>query len=366
MVREMAELFEQFEVDRVPRWPMLARLLGGSIVLHFIMLACVLYVPAVRDALNIAAMYSDTNMVSRDYKKTNIEDRAQILNLPKFQYPEGYFAQAAPTPDPFSGMIVQTAPPMGITPPVMMPKMPNVKQTPPPVPSPSASPSPSVDPKDPAAALAATGKPKTADEAEAELTRVAAEGGVGRPSDEEVKDDFNNKPFKDWAKRVNDLKLEGKLDLNKPLDITIITDFDENGKLKGTPLVSQKSGDPILTELAKELVAAMIDSNLMKFLKDPKTKRLETRQLVVHIMMNDQEVVASVKSDAASEERAQQLSKTYNDMLKLGVIVRSGKDEGILMKNAKVTSEGKQLIINFAMPRQEATEMIKKQLPPAT
>lgn len=364
MVREMAELFEQFEVDRVPRWPMLARLLGGSIVLHFIMLACVLYVPAVRDALNIAAMYSDTDMVSRDYKKTNIEDRAQILNLPKFQYPEGYFAQAAPTPDPFSGMIVQTAPPVVMTPPVMMPKTPNAKQTP--TPTPSASPSPSVDPKDPAAALASTGKPKTADEAEAELTRLAEKGGVGRPSDEEIQEDFNNKPFKDWAKKVNDLKQAGKLDLNKPLDITIIADFDENGKLKGTPLVSQKSGDPILSELAKELVAAMIDSNMMKFLKDPNTKRLETKQLVVRVMMNDQEVVGIVKSDAASEERARQLSMTYTLMLAAGKVARSGKDEEILMKNTKVTTEGKQIIFNFAMPRQEATEMIKKQLPPAT
>jgi hypothetical protein len=364
MVREMAELFEHFEVERVSRWPMLSRLLGGSIVLHFIMLACVLYVPAVRDALNIAAMYSDTDMVSRDYKKTNIEDRAQILNLPKFQYPEGYFAQPAPTPDPFSGMIVQTAPPMGIVPPVMMPKTPNVKQTP--TPAPSASPSPSVDPKDPAAALAATGKPKTADEAEAELTRLAAEGGVGRPSDEEVQDDFNNKPFKDWAKKVNDLKQGGKLDLNKPLDITIIADFDENGKLKGAPLVSQKSGDPILSELAKELVAAMIDSNMMKFLKDPNTKRLETKQLVVRVMMNEQEVVGIVKSDAASEERAKQLSMTYTLMLAAGKVARSGKDEEVLMKNTKVTTEGKQIIFNFAMPRQEATEMIKKQLPPAT
>jgi hypothetical protein len=364
MMTKMPELFEKFEVDREPRWPIMKRLLGGSIALHFVMLACVFYVPAVRDALNIAAIYSDTDFVSRDYKKTNIEDRAQILNLPKFQYPEGYFAPPAPPPDPFAAQVVSTAPPMVMTPPAMMPKTPNVKPTP--TPAPSASPSPSVDPKDPAAQVATNGAPKTPAEAEAELARLAAQGNVDRPTDEEIRNDFNNKPFKDWAKKANDLKTQGKLDLNKPLEITIIVDFDENGKLKGTPFVSQKAGDPALTDLAKELVAAIIDSNMMKFLKDPKTKRLETRQLTISVKMDQQEVVGKVHTDAASEARAKELSETYSLMLAAGKLARAGKDEEILMKNTKVTADGKQIIINFAMPRQEATEMLKKQLPPAT
>lgn len=366
---EMPELFEHYEVSRVSRWPMMMRLLGGSIVVHFIMLACAFYVPAVRDALNLASMYSDTDFVSRDYKKVSIEDRAQVLTFPKFQYPEGYFAPAQSPFDPLSGQIISTAPPIVMTPPVVVPKMPSVKQTPPvPTPSASASPSPSVDPKDPAAQLAANdkGQPKTAAEAEAELTRLANEGGVGRPSDEEIQKDFNNKPFKDWVGKVNELKLGGQLDLNKPLDITIIVEFDENGKLKGTPFITQRAGDKVLVDLAKELVAAMVASNMMKFLKDPKTQRLETRQLSVTVRMDQQEVVGMVQSDAASEQRAKELSQTYTLMLAAGKLARAGKDEEILMQNTKVKAEGKQIIFNFTMPRQQATEMIKKQLPPAT
>jgi hypothetical protein len=362
---QMPEVFEHFEVNRVSRWPILARLLGGSIVLHIVMLLCVFYVPAVRDALNIASIYSGTDFVSRDYKKTNIEDRAQILNLPKFQYPEGYFAPpVAPTPDPFGGQIVAMAPPIVMTPPVMTPNVPNAKPSP--SPSASALPSPSVDPKDPAATLAANGAPKTPTEAEAELARIAAEGGVGRPTDDEIKNDFNNKPFKDWAKKANDLKLQGKLDLSKYLDITITADFDENGKLVGTPSVLQKSGDPVLIDLAKELVAAIVDSNMMMFLKDPNTKRLETRQLVVTVRMDQQNVVGIVQTDAASEDRAKSLSKTYSAMLAFGKMARDGKDEEVLIENTTVTSAGKQIIFNFAMPRQQASEMLKKQLPPAT
>ena len=52
----MAELFEKFEVDRDPRWKMLTRLLVGSLVVHLVLLWMAIYVPSVRDTLNIAAL----------------------------------------------------------------------------------------------------------------------------------------------------------------------------------------------------------------------------------------------------------------------------------------------------------------------
>lgn len=363
----MAELFEHFEVERVSRLPIMLRLVGGSVVLHIIMLAVAFYVPAVRDALNLASTFSDSSFVDKNYRKTNIEDRAQILNLPKFQYPEGYFQpqSAAPMPDPFAASIVSTAPPLVMTPPVPpVVKMPKVKGTPPPPVAPSPSPSPSVDPKDPnGQTVAGTEPPRTPAEADAEIAKIAKANNVSEVNDDEI----NKKPFKDWLTKANGLKTQGMLDLNKPLEITIIADFDENGNLKGTPLITQKSGDPVLIELAKDMVAAIIDSNMLKFLKDPQTKRLETKQLRISVTLDQQQLVGKVQSDAASPERARQLSMTYSGMLSLAKIARAGKDEEALIKNTKVSSEGNQIIINFVMPRSEASDMIKKQLAqPAT
>jgi hypothetical protein len=360
----MAELFEEFEVERVSRWPIMLRLVGGSVVLHMIMLAVAFYVPAVRDALNLASTFSDSSFVDKDYRKTNFEDRAQILNLPKFQYPEGYFqpVSGTPMPDPLAAQIVSTAPPLVMTPPPPLVKMPKVKVTPPPAPSPS--PSPSVDPKDPAGqTVAGTEPPKSPAEADAEIAKVAQANNVAQVNDDEI----NKKPFKDWLTKANELKTQGRLDLNKPLEITIIADFDENAKLKGTPLISQKSGDPVLIELAKDMVAAIIDSNMLIFLKDPQTKRLETKQLRITVKLDQQQLTGKVQSDAVSPERARQLSTTYGVMLSLAKTARAGKDEEALIKNTKVSSEGNQIIINFVMPRQEASDMIKKQLSqPAT
>ena len=55
----MAELFEKFEVNHDPRWAMLAKLIGASLVLHLVFVWAVIYVPAVRETLNIAALNAD-------------------------------------------------------------------------------------------------------------------------------------------------------------------------------------------------------------------------------------------------------------------------------------------------------------------
>ena len=99
------------KVNREPFWPRINRLLGGSIIFHIIVVACVLFIPPVRDALSIAAMFSDAGFVDRGYSKTHIANDAELLTMTtdQFRYPEGYWLidqgieippLAAPTPTP--------------------------------------------------------------------------------------------------------------------------------------------------------------------------------------------------------------------------------------------------------------------------
>src|SRR4051812_20108488 len=90
----MADLFANFEVNKELRWPMILRLIGGSLVAHVLAIACLMYVPAFRDAFNLASLIADTNFVDKDYAQTDIGDDVQIVQLSgeKFHYPEGYFA----------------------------------------------------------------------------------------------------------------------------------------------------------------------------------------------------------------------------------------------------------------------------------
>src|SRR5215210_420381 len=106
--KRMAELFENFEINREPRWPILARLAAASLVLHAVLVASAVYVPGVRSALNIAYLFSDARYVDQDYNRTMVGERAQVIDLAheKFQYPEGYFSiGATPPPDPFAPQI---------------------------------------------------------------------------------------------------------------------------------------------------------------------------------------------------------------------------------------------------------------------
>jgi hypothetical protein len=91
----MAELFDNFEVNRDPKWPIISRLVGASALLHLALLWLVIYVPAVRDTVNIAALIASTRFVDEDYVATQIGDDVQIVELEKFRYPDGYFAMDA-------------------------------------------------------------------------------------------------------------------------------------------------------------------------------------------------------------------------------------------------------------------------------
>ena len=98
----MAELFEKFEVNRDAGWKVLTRLLAGSLVVHLVLLWMAIYVPSVRDTLNIAALVASSKFVDKPYEATQIANEVQVVQL--FHYPVGYF-----TPD---GLVAAEQPPV--------------------------------------------------------------------------------------------------------------------------------------------------------------------------------------------------------------------------------------------------------------
>jgi outer membrane biosynthesis protein TonB len=362
-VKKVAELFENVEINREPRWPILARLVAASLLLHVTLVASAIYVPAVRNALNIASVFSDAKYVDEDYDRTIVGERAEVIDLAqdKFRYPEGYFAAGEPQPDPFAPQIItetQSAP-------VFIPPKPLPTPQPSPVPSPTPQPSPSASP-----AVAATTTPGTtpggattpttdtsvvkpaAADAEKDLNKIAAEHNVERPSEDAI----NKKPLKDWLARANELKTKGELDLSGTIEMIIEAELDEDGTLHD-PLVVQKTGDPRLIAVAKELVAAIGDSKVLGFMKK------DARKLRITIKLDQDEVMAKVESEVGTPERAQQLSQGYNLLLVSGAFVKKGQDEEVLYKSTSITADGKQVVVNFKMPRAIAGAMLSKHVP---
>ena len=356
----MAELFDKFEVNRDPRWQVLTKLVGASLVLHVVFVWLVVYVPAFRDTLNIAALIANTKIVDEDYQKTQIGDDVQLVQLDqKFRYPEGYFTAngqvaaevpAQPTPDPFAARIIsQAGPPNKVQP----------ETSPSPTPEPSASPTGSPAPSPSPSAIAEASKtPLTAAEAQKELEKTAQQNNVALPEENQI----NKKALKDFAAYANNLKNQGKLDLDKPFEMVIEAELDGEGKLKNAQ-VTKKEGDENLLELFRNMIAALNDSGLLIYLK-PISKDNPGAKVRITVKQGDKEVLASVESEAASPESAQSLAKTLNNILYLGAWSRAGKDEEVLMKNTNASPDGKKVVVNFSMPRQSVVDMIKKQLEP--
>jgi len=355
----MAELFEKFDVNRDPRWIVLTKLLGASLVLHLALLWMVIYVPTVRDTVNIAALIASTKFVEKPYDATQIADQVQVVQL--FHYPEGYFtpdgqvaaelppAAAVPTVDPFAPKIISQAS-----------KSPNVEPSPSPSPeasvSPETSPAPTASPS--AAVAQASPSPLTQEEAQKQLEKTAEQNNLALPEENQI----NKQVLKDFAAYANNLKNEGKLDLNKPFEIIIEAELDEKGKLKN-PRFTKKDGDENLVDLFGKLVAALNDSGFLTYLQ-PISKDNPGATVKITVKQGETEVLASVESEASSPQRAESLAKALNNLLYFGAGSRAGKDEEVLMKNTNATPDGKRVVVNFSMPRQSVVDMIKKQLEP--
>jgi hypothetical protein len=360
----MAELFTNFEVNKAPRWPIVCWLLEGSLAAHLLLLACVFYIPGVRDAFSIAILISDTAFVDKPYQKTEIGDDVQLVELAssKFRYPDGYFATES------QAGIVPPPPPMVFSPPARTVTSQSAPTPVPlPSPSPSATPLPSATPSSaiaqtspsptPPAGQNADDQKRAREAAQAELEKTAASNNIELPKEDEI----NRQALKDFAKFANDMKLQGKLDLDKPFEIVIEAELDENGKLKD-PRFTKKAGDPNLVELFGQMIAAMNDSGLLVYLK-PINKDNPAAKIVFTVKQGENEVLAKVESEASSDDSARSLTKGVNMLLVMGAKAREGKDEEVLLRNTSAEQNGKKIIFNFSMPRQAVVDLIKKQLP---
>jgi hypothetical protein len=357
----MSELFANFEVNRQARWPIVLKLLAGSLVLHVGLAACVLYVPGLRTAFNLASLIAETRFVDKAYEKTQIGDDVQLVELAsnKFRYPDGYFAPEGqmpvePPPAAAPSFVTQAQAPA-----VMAELAPSPSPTP--VASPSPAPNAAAAPSQAIAQAKTSPSPAqspamTADQAQDELEKTVEKNNLDIPKENEI----NKQAMKDFATYANNLRKQGKLDLNQPFEIIIEAELDKDGKLKDAKF-TKKAGDANLVDLFGHMVAALNDSGFLIYLK-PVDKDNPGSKVVFTVKQGDNEVLATVESEASSEESARVLAKGFQLALSIGAQSRAGKDEEALLRNTSAEPVGKKIVFNFTMPRQAVVDLIKKQL----
>jgi hypothetical protein len=335
-------------------------------VWHVVLIVCIVMIPPLRRAFNITALVSGVDFVDKPYNRTEIGDDVDIIDFTteKFRYPEGYFL-----------MDQQGLPPLPPTPiPASAPFTPqpvSLQATPTPTPTPTPSPTPT-----PTALIAANGaksgdgtksgggKPssspsvsaedKATEKAQKELEAASKKTGIDLPAEGEI----NKAPFKDLAKYATDLRDQGKLDFNKPFEVSIDTALGADGKFVKAD-VTTRSGDEALTELGKRLVAAMNDSGVLYYLKKINEDKPGTK-VTFTIKQEGNDVIAIVETEVSSEQTARVMSKDFAIMLAAGALSRKGKDEEVLLKKTQVNAEGNKLQFKLTLPHDDAVEIVKK------
>jgi hypothetical protein len=353
----MAELFEDIEINRDPRWPMLLRLVGGSLVLHALVVAGALYVPVIRDTLAAANSLSGIEYGDEDYERTLIGQRAEMLAFDdgKFRYPPGYFAKVDP-----SRHSAETAETAALGPEAKIisvyKREPEEKPTPVPTPSPEPSPvaSPSVSPAAsptpfqpaiPADVVASAGK-LTDEQRDQKLNEIASQTNVERPPK------INSRPFKDALARAKEMKDKGELDLSGSIVMTITADRLPDGSLINIKQTLVE-GDPKLTAVALDFIAALSDSHALVFLKG-------AEHLKLTVNVNETDISVAALSEVESAERAKQMATGFNTLVFAAGF--SNRDEAAVYRNTKIFANGREVVVNFSMTRAAAGAMLSKQL----
>lgn len=308
----MAELFETFEINRKRRWPRVVRWLAVSFAIHFVFVAVVLYGPSAVALWRLARLASGAEYADEEYSLGQVKERAVMITAGDklLLVPPDYLPKEEPPP-------------------------PEVVATPEPTPLPTPSPTPPT--------------PEAVDQQRNALEMAAQATGVPLPPR------INARPFKDMLKKWAGEWEKGRLDLHGNIEVTVMADRQPDGTLTNMEMTGASGSDPVLKELANDVVLTLSASHALAFLEGA------TRVKMV-LTLNQQKLSVVASSALDSESRATRMASVYGLGIGFERMRRAGTDEGEVWKNTSVTSRGREVVVSFEMSRETAGSLLAKQV----
>ena len=345
--QRMGELFEEFEVNREPRAERLTRTTLLSLALHAGLVALVLYGPTVRAFWQLASMVTGAEYADEAYERGTVRERAVMISpQEKLYYPPGYFNPNAP-PAPDAQVVEEPTP------------TPTPRPTPKPTPTPVATPEATPEVADKDAAGGGDGDGLSDEEKKAKAEREAKErealDRVAEQNKVKLPPKINARPFNDALVKWSREHESGRLNLNTTIAVTLEADRNEDGTLTNMVLTGGSASDPVLKELAKDVVTTLSASRALEFLQG-------SRHLKLRLVLNRQNLSISVSTEMDSAERASSTANVYGLGIAVMRMKKAGTDEGQVWKNTKVSSKDKAIIVTFDMPRETAGSLLAKQV----
>jgi hypothetical protein len=164
-------------------------------------------------------------------------------------------------------------------------------------------------------------------------------------------------PIKAFLARSKRLHEQGKLDLSKPQTVVVAGDRREDGTLTGVQITGESAADPQLRAVAQDFVTSLNDSRALAVLEG-------VTRVSMTFTLDGERFKALTASDAPTEARAEEMARGYRMLVNAGRLLKRGTDEGALLGGMKISSNGKQLLMNFDMPREQMGNILLRQITP--
>jgi hypothetical protein len=200
-----------------------------------------------------------------------------------------------------------------------------------------------------------------------------AQNANAAPVDEATQDQYgvfiNKRPLKDRAKDTIELVDDKKVKLDSIFKVIITgtLGYGKDGKTvvlknpKPVPVDKNIPNDPAMVKLVQDWIIAVGDAGWLGYLDRLDDKKVKSRKVVISIEQNDENLVASVQSELATPEEAQTKASSFALLLSGASLAASG-DEQAFLKSASTTSDGRNMIVNFTIPKPIVQEMIQRKL----
>ncbi|HEX3559809.1 MAG TPA: hypothetical protein VHU19_11435 [Pyrinomonadaceae bacterium] len=189
--------------------------------------------------------------------------------------------------------------------------------------------------------------------AQAQKGSAVADAGARPPEGAKV----DMAPIRAFLARSRRLHEQGKLDLSKPQTINVEGDRQADGTLSNVSITGESSSNPNFRRVAEDFVSSVNQSHALQFLEDVSHVRMM-------FTLDGERFRTETHSDAPSAERAEEMARGYRMLLNFARLAKRGTDEGVVMSNMKISSSGKQLLMNLDMPREQMGNILLRQITP--
>ncbi|MCY7347834.1 MAG: hypothetical protein LH614_16675 [Pyrinomonadaceae bacterium] len=183
-------------------------------------------------------------------------------------------------------------------------------------------------------------------------------------SDPVAEVEINRKPFEDLGDFVNEELAKKQIDLNKPFKVVMEGTITADGKLdpKKSKFIKVE-GDEKMKEVARQAIEAVGNSGFLVYLKNSGVDKV-----TFTLVQDDKQINAIIISDQKTPEKAGTTASGLNTMLSAlkfadaNGLKKLDDNSKTLIENSKVTNDGRNFVLNFALPKQNAQDIINKTL----